>query len=165
MGKMAHIAPSSSNKWNYLGKKVKVEHKSSNLKGSFWKPTGFACLLYVEVPKIGDSSPIFHKEFAETCGLSIEGMNLKRTMILRDLTTKEVSKKFGPIQNKNGHNYVHNEDLVLITKVERLWMLVHQRACVPTTKMMSLDFVRGMTMELKGRRMNWALYTKWIDRE
>jgi hypothetical protein len=64
-------------------------------------------------------------EFAEIYGLFVKGMNLKKTRILKDLTTKEVSKKISPIQNKNGHNYVHNEDLVLITKVERLWMFVH----------------------------------------
>lgn len=121
---MAHIAPSGSNKLNYLGKKVKVEHESNNLKGSFLKPIRFACPLYTEVLEISDSNHVSHRVCRDIWAF-LKGMNLKKTRILKDLTTKEVSKKISPIQNKNGHNYVHNEDLVLITKVERLWMFVH----------------------------------------
>jgi hypothetical protein len=112
MGKMAHIAPFGSNKSNYLSQKVKVEHESNNLKGSVFKPTWFACPLYVDVPKIGDGSLISYKKFVEIYRLSIESMSPKRIRILKDLTVEEVSNFFRPIQNKNGHNYVHSEDLV-----------------------------------------------------
>lgn len=163
MGKMAHIAPSSSNKSNYPSKKVKVEHEPSNLKGSFLKFVGFACPLYVEVLEIGDGSPISHKIFVKIYGFSSKGMKPKRVRIPKDLTIEEVSNFFGPIHNKNGHNYVHSEDNVLIAKVERLWMFVHQQAFVPTTRIVSLGFARGMAMELKCKRMNWALYVEWTN--
>lgn len=79
----------------------------------------------------------------------------KRIRVLRDITTKEVSKVFGPIQNKNGHSYVFSEDLVLIsTKVERLWMLVHQKRVVLATRLISLGFIRGVVMEMKGDKKN-----------
>jgi hypothetical protein len=69
-----------------------------------------------------------------------------------------------PFKIKNGHNYVFSEDHVLIAKIERLWMLVHQRHVVPTTKLVSLGFAKGVAMEIvKGKKMNWAMYAKWMN--
>jgi len=87
MGKMAHTTP-SGNKSDYLGKKVKVEHKPNYLKVVFFKPTGFACLLYAKVLEISDGSPIFCKKFVEIYGLFVEGMSPKRIKILRDLIAR-----------------------------------------------------------------------------
>jgi hypothetical protein len=150
MGKMAHIAPFGSNKLDYLHKKVNFEHESNNLKGSFCKLAWFACPLYAEVPKISNGSAISCKEFVEIYVFFVEGMSPKMIKIPRNLIVEEVSKRIGLIQNKNGHNYVHSENFVLIAKVERLWMLVHQQTCVPTTRIVSLGFAKGMAMEVEG---------------
>ncbi len=43
-------------------------------------------------------------------------------------------------------------------------MLVHQRHVVPTTKLVSLGFAKGVAMEIvKGKKMNWAMYAKWMN--
>ncbi len=89
MGKIARTTPSSSSKLEYSCKKVKVELKSNNLKGSFSKPARFACLLYVEVPQIGDGNPISCKELAEIYELSTESMSPKKIRIPINLTTKK----------------------------------------------------------------------------
>jgi hypothetical protein len=46
------------------------------------------------------------------------------------MSTKEMAKYFGPIVSKNGHSYHSNQDHVLIEKVEKLWMVIHQKHCV-----------------------------------
>lgn len=84
------------------------------------------CPLYVEVLEISDGSPISRNFFVKIYGLSAKGMSPKRIRIPKDLIVEEVSNFVGLIHNKNDHSYVHSEDHVLIAKVERLWMLVHQ---------------------------------------
>jgi hypothetical protein len=39
---------------------------------------------------------------------------------------------------------VFNEDLELIAKVKHLWMVVHQKPYVPTSRMIFLSMVGGM---------------------
>jgi hypothetical protein len=82
------------------------------------------------------------------------GISPKWIRVPRDITTEEVSKVFKPIQNKNGHSYVFSEDLILITKVERFYMLVHQKHVIPITRLISLGFAKGVVMEMKGDKMN-----------
>jgi len=62
------------------------------------------------------------------------------------MLAKEVVKYFRPIVNKNGHSYIYNQDLVLIEKVLKLWMVIHQKQCVPTTWVVSLGFAKGVAM-------------------
>jgi hypothetical protein len=62
------------------------------------------------------------------------------------MLAKEVVKYFRPIVSKNGHSYIYNQDLVLIEKVEKLWMVIHQKQCVPTTWVVSLGFAKGVAM-------------------
>jgi hypothetical protein len=87
-----------------------------------------------------------------------KGMSPKQIKVPRDITSKGVCKVFGPIQNKNVHSYVFNEDHVLIAKVERLWMLVHQKCDILALKLISLGFVRGVVMEMKGEKMNSMMF-------
>jgi hypothetical protein len=67
----------------------------------------------------------------------------------RPNSLEEIHKYFGPIQNKNGDNYVFSEGPKLIAKVEHLWMVAHQKHYFPTFRMIYLGMVRGMVMELK----------------
>ncbi len=59
-------------------------------------------------------------------------MSLKHIRIPQDISI-EVAKYFGPIVNKNGHSYISSQDLMLIKKVEKLWMVIQQKHCVSTT--------------------------------
>jgi hypothetical protein len=95
------------------------------LKGKISKPPSFMVPLHVEPPEVGDGDPLTCKDFVDIYGLCVEGMSLKWIRVFRDITIEKVCKLFGPIQNKIGHSYVFSENLVLIAKVERLWMLVH----------------------------------------
>jgi hypothetical protein len=72
-------------------------------------------------------------------------MNPKHIKIPQDISA-EVAKYFGCIVNKNGHNYVYSHDLVLIEKVEKLWMVIHQKCFVLATQVVSLGFVGGVAM-------------------
>jgi len=63
--------------------------------------------------------------FIKEYKLSSKGKSAKRIKISRDVIVEEVAKYFQPIQNKNGYNYIFNEDPMFITKVERLWMFIH----------------------------------------
>jgi hypothetical protein len=72
-------------------------------------------------------------------------MNPKHIRIPQDISI-EVVKYFQPIVNKNGHSYVYSQDPVLIEKVEKLWMVTHQKCCVFATRVVSLGFARGVDM-------------------
>jgi hypothetical protein len=45
---------------------------------------------------------------------------------------------------------------MLIEKVEKLWMVIHQKHCVPTTWVVSLGFARRVAMHMVGKQMNWT---------
>jgi hypothetical protein len=79
-------------------------------------------------------------------------MSPKLIKVPKNITSKGVCKVFGPVENKNVHSYVFNEDHVLIAKVERLWILVHQKCVILALKLISLGFVRGVVMEMKGKK-------------
>jgi hypothetical protein len=104
--------------------------------------------------EVNDGKTLTRKEFVKVYGLSAMGISPKWIKVPRDITTEEVSKVFGPIQNENGHSYVFSEDLVLITKVERLYMLVNQKHVIPTTRLIYLGFAKGVVMEMTGDKMN-----------
>ncbi len=91
-----------------------------------------------------DNSAGFIKKYK----LSSKGKSAKRIKISRDVIVEEVAKYFRPIQNNNGYNYIFNEDPLFRTKVERLWMFIHQKRCVLSTRIMSLGFARGVILEI-----------------
>jgi hypothetical protein len=51
----------------------------------------------------------------------------------------------------------------MIEKVEKLWMVIHQKCYVPTTWVVSLGFAKKVTMQMVGKQMNWALYAEWTN--
>lgn len=70
------------------------------------------------------------------------------------------------MHNKNECNYVFSENLMVIAKVESLWMAIHQKPFVPTSRIISLGMEKGVVMELnKGRKMNWMMYVKWTNQK
>jgi hypothetical protein len=98
--------------------------------------------------------------------LCYEGLSPKRVRVPRDITLKDVSRIFGPIVNRNGYNYVHNEDLDFIHKVKTSWMIVHQKPYLLTSRLIPLSILRGLTFEKVHRKnMNWAFYAKWTNNE
>lgn len=116
-------------------KKVKVEgfeHCSRAVK------FGFAPPLYVEVHEIGDNGIISWMQFTKCYGLSFEGSSLKYVKVPRDITLEEVNNIFGPVMNRNGCSYVHNDDPNFIKKVKTLWMVVHQKPYLLTSMLISL---------------------------
>jgi hypothetical protein len=144
-------------------KKVKVEgFEHCNRAVKF----GFAPPLYVEVLEIGDGGAISQRQFTKCYGLSSKGPSLKCVRVPQDITLKEVSKFFGPIVNRNGYSYVHIEDPNFIKKVETLWMVVHQKPYLPTSRLISLSMAQGLTFgKIHGKPMNWALYVEWTNQK
>jgi hypothetical protein len=79
-------------------------------------------------------------------------MNPKHVQMPKDLMTKEdVAKYFGLVHNKNGYSYVFCEDPMFIEKVETLWMLIHQKRCVPSTRLVSLSFTKKVYGHQRGK--------------
>jgi len=118
------------------------------------KPLGFVAPLYVEPFKIGDGGPIAQKEFAKRFVLCAISMNPKHIKIPPDILVEEVVKYFGPIVSKNNHSYIYSQDLVLIEKVEKLWMVIHQKRCVFATRVVSLGFAKGVATHMARKQMN-----------
>jgi hypothetical protein len=85
--------------------------------------------------------------------------------VLRDITLEEINKFFGLVVNTNGYSYEFTKDLVFMEKVEKLWMKVHQKACVLASKSISFGMVRGLACERLGKPMNWTMYAEWTNSE
>lgn len=85
---------------------------------------GFTTLLYTKVPKLFSSDgprSFIRKDFVDKYDLCYLGMSPKHIIrLLKDCTKEDIEKCFGPIVNKNGHQYIKCLDPKLITKVERL---------------------------------------------
>jgi hypothetical protein len=67
---------------------------------------------------------------------------------------EDISKLFGPIVNKNGYNYEFAKDPVFIKKIEKLWMVVHQKPCMPASRLILLGMAKGLACERMGKAMN-----------
>jgi len=64
---------------------------------------------------------------------------------------EEIQKYFGPIHNQNGFK----ENPKIIATVESFWMIIHQKMCVPTSRIIFLGMAKGIVMDLKGDKMKW----------
>jgi hypothetical protein len=54
---------------------------------------------------------------------------------------------------------------MLIEKIEKLWMVNHQKHNILITRVVSLGFARRVTMEMAKKPMNWVLYAEWKKQE
>jgi len=112
---------------------------------------------------LGDGGPMNHKVFVEHYDLCLEGLSPKCIRIPKYIIMEEVYKYFGLVHNKNGYSYVFNENPEMIAKMEGLWMVIHQKPHVHASRIISLGMARSIMIELKGKKMNWAMYTKWTN--
>jgi hypothetical protein len=121
---------------------------------------GFVFPLYVRIPVLNGGGPMSCKMFVKHYDLCSKGLNPKCIKIPRKIIVEETHKYFGPMHNKNGYNYVFSEDPKMIAKVEGLWMVIHQKPHVPSSRIISLGMARGIVMELKGKKMNEVMDAK-----
>jgi hypothetical protein len=42
-------------------------------------------------------------------------------------------------------------------------MVIHQKPCVLASKIISLGMVSKFIMQMKGKKMNWAMYVEWTN--
>jgi hypothetical protein len=117
----------------------KVKHE-----GKHGHHAGFVAPLYGKVPKLGDGWPLFTKDFVEKYDLCCEGLSPKHIKIPRDLTIKGVTKVFGLVVHWNGYSYLHYVNPILIAKIETLFMIVHQKACVLATLLICLEWQEAL---------------------
>jgi len=80
-------------------------------------------------------------QFVDHYGFCFEGLSPKLVRVLIDITFKKVSRIFGPIVNRNGYNYVHNEDPGFIPKAKTLWMIAPQKPYLLTSRLIPLGMV------------------------
>jgi len=92
-------------------------------------------------------------------------MSPMQIRLLKVCTKEEIEKCFGLIVNKNEHQYINCLDPKLITKVERRWMIVHQKPYVLASRIIILGMARGIMCEHKGKQLNYATYDEWTSVE
>lgn len=100
------------------------------------------------------------RNFWEKYDIYNKGITSKRLKIGKYIEEEEVVILFGPC-NRNGYRYCHYEDEALISKVETLWMIMHQRTQVPNIQMINKAEAYGITYEIKiGKKVNWCALAK-----
>jgi hypothetical protein len=72
---------------------------------------------------------------------------------------------FGPLINKNGYRYTHSEDEEFIARVERNWMITHQKSKLPNSRLINKAEARGYVVENKGVKVNWCVLAEWTVRD
>jgi hypothetical protein len=65
------------------------------------------------------------------------GISQKNLRIGKKVVESEVEAFFGPCIFKNGYKYFFSDDEKLISKVETLWMVTHQRTQVPNNQLIN----------------------------
>lgn len=128
-------------------------------------PTRFAPPLYAKVLEICDGHPLFCEDFVKKYDLCFESLCLKRIKVPRYVILEDVSNVFGQVVNRNNYSYVHCQNLKLIAKVKRLFVIVHKKPCVPATRIILVGMARGVICEEKGKKMNRVAYVKWTNGE
>jgi len=97
--------PSTSGPNDYIKKILNKEGRSS----LSFNVRGFTTPLYTKVPELfnSDGSHSFtRKDYENKYDLCFLGMSPKQIRLLKDCTKEEIEKCFGPIVNKNGHQYI-----------------------------------------------------------
>jgi hypothetical protein len=110
------------------------------------------------------SNPVSRRVFAEKNGLCNKGLSSKRLKIAHNCIELEVEKMFGPLEDKNlyKYNFIDNEEL--IQKVERMWMNIHQKTMVPSSRFINCSEARGFMVQEKGKDVNWHVLVEWTIR-
>ena len=67
-------------------------------------------------------------------GLCKQKQAPKRLKVGRDCTDEEIEEMFGPIVGKNSYRYNHTSDEELCKQVERMWMILHQKTMVSSSR-------------------------------
>ena len=151
---------SSIEKGSGRKKKVKVEGAPSL---SWVDP------LYAEQPTVtwNRVDPIKRDAFQKAYGLNNSGIPPKQLKFGVHLKEDDVEALFGQRQGGNGYNYSYSEDLEFVKKVERLWMITHQRTQVPNTRLINLAEAKGIVYEQqKGKAaVNWCVHAEWTCRD
>lgn len=149
----------SSEKGSAHRRRVKVEGAPS----SAWVE-----LLYAEQPTLAWNrvDPITRHLFEVHYGLCNRGLAPKRLKYGVHITEQEVEDMFGPKVSANGYRYSWSEDEEFVKKVERLWMITHQRTSVPNTRLINVAEAKGLVYEIvKGKEVNWCIHGEWTCRE
>lgn len=146
-----------------LGKGTQSVRKKVKVEGSAWVDP-----LYAEPPTItwDKLTPLKRGYFAEAFGLCNEGLAPKRLKYGIHLLESDVEALFGVKVNSNGYAYSSLEDTNFVEKVERTWMLTHQRTSVPNTRLINVAEAKGLAYELlPNKKTNWCLHAEWTCRD
>ena len=149
------------------GKVGVVKKKKVKLEGD----ASLSCIepLYAKQPSLcwNRSDPVTRAAFEKAYGLSNQEIPLKRLKFGVHLEESEVDELFGPRVGSNGYSYSYLEDTEFVRRVERLWMITHQRTQVPNTRLINLAEAKGLAYEKKkGKKsINWCVHAEWTCRD
>lgn len=130
---------------------------------------GFSAPLYAKVPDLfprSNSKSYSRKKFHEKYGLSCAGINPKHLKQLEDYMEENLWWYLGPMVNKNGHRYMFLKDEEAVTKLELLWMQIHQKHCMLSSRLISLGIAQGFYCQEKlNFKLNCLAYVEWTSSE
>ncbi len=110
--------------------------------------------MYAKIPKLRHGSRMIRIHFAKRYDFSAQGLSPKHVRVPKDIVVKYFFELFGPLANNNGYNYVHIDDPKFIEKVESLWMIIHKKPYVPTSRLISMGMAQVLDCEKMGKLMN-----------
>jgi hypothetical protein len=107
--------------------------------------------LYGKVPQIIDHDAEFinPEQFVEFYNLNNHGRCPKSLKVPKNLKESEVETFFIPLVNKNGYKYMECGDPKLIALIKNLQMIIHQKAWLPTFRLIPLTMPQGIAYERK----------------
>ncbi len=99
--------------------------------------------MYGKVPQIIVHGVEFisPQKFVEVYNLNNHGQCPKSLKVPKDLEEFNVEAFFGLLINNNGYKYMECGDPELITFIKNLWMIIHQKAWLPTSQLIPLAMV------------------------
>jgi hypothetical protein len=100
--------------------------------------------LYAEQPTVvwDRVAPILMNTFQLEYGLNNTGIPPKSLKLNVHITEEEVESLFRKKVGGNGYHYANNEDKEFVKKVERRWMICHQRTSVPNIRLVNISEAR-----------------------
>jgi len=87
--------------------------------------------------------------FEKAFGLNNQSIPSKHLKFGVHLEESNVDVLFGQRVDNNGYKYSYSKNTDFMKRVERLWMITHQRIQVPNTRLINLVEAKGIAYKKK----------------
>lgn len=144
--------------------KVKVEGLGKKKSTTAWTPP-----MYAEPPELFsvlENRGRSRREFAEKYGLAYLGGGPKSLKEGVDYSEEEMVAFYGPMIGKSNYRYTDCSDESVLARTEFLWMVLHQKSMMLSSRQISKGFAQAVFAEMrKNKKINWASQGEWTSAE